>query len=67
MRRRLRNFGARIPDSDTVQLACEGDLNKVWEKFGVNPPRERITIYEAMLAGTSREEDPLDRLPRSRN
>jgi hypothetical protein len=67
MGKRPRNFGVRIPDSATVQLACEGDLNKVWGEFGVNPPRERITINEAILAGTSREEDPFDRLPRSRN
>lgn len=61
---------AKIPDMIDIELACDADENTVWEEESSNPPppRARITIGQAVLGGTTREEDPLeDRLQRSDN
>lgn len=60
---------AKIPDRTVVEFACDADLNSVWEANGETPkPSQRITIAEAIVAGTSREADPADfQLPISEN
>ena len=59
----------RIIDQTVIELACDADLNVRWANSGGRflPPRERITIYEALVGGISELPDAGDSTPVSDN
>lgn len=38
----------KIPDEVDIELAVDADLNKKMEKGGCDPPRNNITVREAV-------------------